>query len=417
MLRRTYSSCVPASRNFFGDESVFLDIEQIEPGADVAEHIERHLQSCKVLLVAVGPVWNEPTAEGVRCLDRENDFVRMELASALKRQDVRVIPLLLDGAEMPRANDLPEELERFARCNAFEIDTRRNFSAVVKALIEVLTRWLSHTPDATLPKTKVSQSSTAHPNPKWAVATGADEHGRWADVCYSGVLQRLRFIEPGQFFMGAGKRDVGRRANEGPSHPVALYTGFWLADTACTQELWYAVMKQRPSFFEDRGDHPIERVSWNDVVHRFLPVLQRQWQAHAALPTEAEWEYACRAGSTVACAWGNDLGEKDANVERGSSESLPSGRGSTCAVKQHRANAFGPYGMHGNVWEWCDDDLRTYESALATDPHGGHGGPRRAVRGGSWNNNAARSRSACRRSLERDFCRPFVGFRFKLMSR
>nr|WP_315240755.1 SUMF1/EgtB/PvdO family nonheme iron enzyme [uncultured Albidiferax sp.] len=258
---------------------------------------------------------------------------------------------------------------------------------------------------------------TALPLPKWAMASGSDEYGRWADLVFSGVRQRFRFIPPGQFFMGASRNEFGRRKIEEPSHPVVMSGGFWLADTVCTQALWYAVTKDRPSQFKDLDENPVECVSWNDIANRFVPQLESKLaRVRLSLPTEAEWEYACRSGSQRVYAWGDVLGADEANVELGDSTVLPIGVGQTTAVKRHRANAFGLYQMHGNVWEWCDDALRTYEAALVSDPHGGYGERLRAVRGGSWNNDAIRARSSCRRAVDQSYCRPFIGFRIKLVS-
>jgi Sulfatase-modifying factor enzyme 1/Calcineurin-like phosphoesterase len=258
---------------------------------------------------------------------------------------------------------------------------------------------------------------TVLPTPKWAVAAGSDEYGRWADLVLSEVRQRFRFIPHGQFFMGTTRHEPGRRKLEEPSHPVVLSGGFWLADTACTQALWYAVTRTRPSRYEGLDENPVECVSWNDIVKTFVPELEsRLRRTRLGLPTEAEWEYACRAGSPRAYAWGDVLSADEANVELGDSKVLPIGAGQPSAVKRYQANAFGLYEMHGNVWEWCDDAPRTYEATLVTDPHGGYEGRLRTVRGGSWNNNALRARSACRRVVDRSYCRPFIGFRIKLVS-
>jgi formylglycine-generating enzyme required for sulfatase activity len=217
--------------------------------------------------------------------------------------------------------------------------------------------------------------------------------------------------------MGSGRHDPGRRRVEEPSHPVILSGSFWLADTACTQALWCAVTKSRPSRFEGLDENPVECVSWDDIVKSFVPELESKLaRTRLGLPSEAEWEYACRAGSQRVYAWGDVLGEDNANVELGNSKILPIGAGRPTAVKRYQANAFGLYEMHGNVWEWCDDAPRTYEAALVTDPHGGYEAPLRAVRGGSWNNDALRARSACRRAVDPSYCRPFIGFRLKLVA-
>lgn len=262
-----------------------------------------------------------------------------------------------------------------------------------------------------------TEGPAALPTPRWADTAGRDAYGHWADLVLSGVRQRFRFIQPGQFFMGASRREPGHRATEEPSHPVVVSAGFWLSDTPCTQALWYATTRTRPSQFEALDEHPVECVSWDDVVKTFMPALADKLpRTRPCLPTEAEWEYACRAGAQHMYAWGDVLRTDEANVEWTDSTSLPIGPGTTTAVKRYRPNAFGLYDMHGNVWEWCDDAPRTYEAELVTDPHGGYEMRQRTVRGGSWNNDALRARSAYRRAVDRSYCRRFIGFRIKLAS-
>lgn len=398
-----------------GPNSVFLDVERIEPGDDFVSQIGEHLEDCKVCLVIIGSNWNAGTASGGRLLDRPSDFVRMEVGAALAKPGVRVVPLLLDGMSMPTEAELPRELKRLTRLSAIELDFRRAFPAAAQDLIDRVSRWLAQpAPNESLRAPGSPEGATVVPMPKWVEQAGSDPSGQWADIVVAGVRQRFRLVEPGQFFMGAGRREAGHRESEEPSHPVVLTDAFWLADTACTQALWHAVLKERPSRFDASPEHPVESVSWNDIVERFLPALEAVLpKAKLGLPTEAEWEYSCRAGSQRAYTWGDVLSASDANFEPGRSEAVPIGPGRTCPVKQYRANAFGLYQMHGNVWEWCDDAPRDYESAMVTNPHGGHDGLLRAVRGGSWNNNAARARSASRRAIDRSYCRPFIGFRVK----
>ena len=150
--------------------------------------------------------------------------------------------------------------------------------------------------------------------PVWAVAWGEDRHGLFAAFAVGppdrAVEQRMRWIPPGTFRMGSPKTERGRWRDEGPQHDVTLSRGYWLGETPVTQALWVAVMGENPSRF--RGEQPedlqrpVERVSWDDC-QGFLDRLNAQVPGLAArLPTEAEWERACRAGTTAA-TWVGEL--------------------------------------------------------------------------------------------------------------
>lgn len=140
------------------------------------------------------------------------------------------------------------------------------------------------------------------------VSLGADlSYGLYAEVTIAGVVQRLRWIAAGEFWMGSPAGEAGRYDDEGPRHRVRISQGFWLADTACTQALWLAVMGSNPSRFSDEAAKPVEQVSWNDVQEFLQRVEKRLPGVRARLPREAEWEYACRAGSETAYAWGDEI--------------------------------------------------------------------------------------------------------------
>lgn len=256
--------------------------------------------------------------------------------------------------------------------------------------------------------------------PPWALAFGDDRFGLWAEFAVGGVRQRMRWIEPGAFWMGAPEDEEGRSVREGPRHEVRISQGFWLADTACTQALWQALMGNNPSRFDSDPQNPVEHVSWRDV-QGFLQALAQALQAPVALPTEAEWEYACRAGSWTPFSWGDSIATDQMNYDgnhpiRGSAAGAYRKR--TVPVKALPANAWGLYQMHGNVWEWCADGLREYPSAqdLAVDPEGPRDGAQFAVRGGSWFDGAWGARSAFRYAYVRASRYGYLGFRFALRS-
>jgi len=204
----------------------------------------------------------------------------------------------------------------------------------------------------------------------------------------------FRWCPPGTFTMGSPVNEQGRNENE-RQHRVTLTRGFWMLETEVTQEMWESVMDDNPS--EIKGDKlPVYRVSRNDclVFVRLLNVLRAAPEGYRfSLPTEAQWEYACRAGTTTAFHFGNTLSREQANIDNNMRPS---------DVKTYRANAWGLYDMHGNVMEWVLDWHGEYPSGAVTDPVGQHarvGHPtdaRGILRGGSMNFGPPRARSAAR---------------------
>jgi len=220
-------------------------------------------------------------------------------------------------------------------------------------------------------------------------------------------------IQPGTFIMGSPEGETGRYPIE-IQHSVTITQAFYLQTTEVTQGQWKAVMGNNPSKFSGCGDGcPVEKVSWEDA-HEFIEKLNQQENANRySLPTEAQWEYAARAGSTSALANG-DLVETlcgfDTNLNSmgwycGNAESK------THPVAQKQANSWGLFDMHGNVWEWCQDWYGSYPNYSVTDPIGPSSGSNRVQRGGSWHVNARGARSALRDSDSPDTRYSTIGFR------
>ena len=261
--------------------------------------------------------------------------------------------------------------------------------------------------------------------PPFAHASGKDGFGRWIDVAvpsgeFSGlVVQRFRWIEPGTFLMGSPDDEAEREDWEGPRHRVTLTRGLWLADTACTQALWRAVMGETPSRF--KGDTlPVETVSWNDALTFLSRLKDKVSGLDPRLPTEAQWEYACRAGTGTPFSFGAQITPDQVNYDgnypyAGGNRGVR--RGMTVPVKSLPPNAWGLYEMHGNVWEWCADGLRRYTAEPQVDPVGELGGgdaALRAVRGGSWYGHAWWVRSAYRLAALPGLADFSLGFRLSL---
>jgi formylglycine-generating enzyme required for sulfatase activity len=259
--------------------------------------------------------------------------------------------------------------------------------------------------------------------PPWAKELARDGHGLYLDVDFAGVMQRFRWIEPGEFWMGSPEDEAERDSDEGPRHRVRLSEGFWLADTACTQALWLAVMGgKNPSQFQEDVRNPVEQVSWDDVSGFLQRVAALVPGVAAELPSEAEWEYACRAGSETPFSFGATISPQQANYN-GNHPYAGGEKGEyrqkTVPIKSFTANKWGLYEMHGNVWEWCADGKRTYDGNDQDDPRGPEGAAPRVVRGGSWLSGARGLRSAYRHGWPRGHRGedlPGRGFRFALRS-
>ena len=235
------------------------------------------------------------------------------------------------------------------------------------------------------------------------------------------LIQSVRWIESGTFLMGSPLDEPERLDREGPRHEVTISRGFWLADTACTQALWQALMGNNPSRFKDNANQPVEQVNWH-AVGEFLQRLQALLPGcQVDLPSEAEWEYACRAGTTTPFCFGPQITPQQVNYD-GDYPYTGGKKGEyrckTVPVKSLPANPWGLYEMHGNVWEWCKDGQRTYDEQAQIDPLGPLTGDElpRSVRGGSWSSYAWGARSACRIADRPGDADNDLGFRFCLRS-
>lgn len=252
--------------------------------------------------------------------------------------------------------------------------------------------------------------------PAWAKNAGRDRYGLFADLVFKGIVQRFRWIPPGQFWMGSPDDEHARADNE-DYHVVKLTKGFWLADTVVTQALWKRVMGENRSHFKGE-ERPVDSVSWEDA-QTFIAKLNSTTKSLAArLPREAEWEYACRAGTLTPFSFGEQITPAQVNYDgnypyRGEEEGQY--RKKTVIVKSLPANSWGLYEMHGNVWEWCEDYWQARLGEVAVrDPIGPGDGSYRVIRGGSWFHDGGDVRSACRYRDSPGYGNHFDGFRLAL---
>ncbi len=251
----------------------------------------------------------------------------------------------------------------------------------------------------------VEHERPADPGPRSeeALPNGArrDAYGAYADVTLLGYAQRFRYCPPGRFLMGSPD-DQRPRSRDEDIHQVTFTRGFWLADSECSQALWASVYGSTPSALQDL-DLPVERVSW-EASQDFLERLDRAVPGlRARLPTESEWEYACRAGGADDGPMNLDEVAWYAHTSDAASHPL----------KELRPNSWGLHDMLGNVAEWCQDSYRPYPKPVIIDPPPGAGGAH-VIRGGSFRDSAGDCRATHRDRARAGYSGDRVGLRIAL---
>jgi len=212
---------------------------------------------------------------------------------------------------------------------------------------------------------------------------------------------KMVLIQPGEFTMGSSDG----YDSEKPPHTVKITKPFYLSVTEVTQGQYERVMGTNPSRFKGDPRRPVENVSWQEAVE-FCRKLSEQEGRTYRLPTEAEWEYACRAGSKTKWSFGDDesaVGDYAWYDDNSGSTTHP--------VGEKKPNAWGLYDMHGNVWEWCSDGYGEYEAGVVSDPTGTESASARVGRGGGWRYSAAGCRSAYRLRYSPSVRSDALGFR------
>lgn len=438
----------------FSREQVFDDITSIVPGADFVDALYQGLDTCAALLVVIGPRWlTAADHHGRRRLDVPGDWVRQEVAESLRHPGVRVFPLLVDDAQMPSEEELPEDLRPLVRRQAFVL-TARHWPSDVERLVEFLRSvpgLAARGPAGAPPQAKVSwklvtavaallvlatavsvyftrtgRAPARLPSPvaetplsKQAVETPVSEPAvetskpaakaatdfkvgetfRDCDRCPEMVV-----IPGGAFAMGSF-REAARGNDEGPQHGVTLARKFAVGKYEVTFDEWDAyewdvcvatgVCPHRPSDNGwGRGRQPVIFVSWNDAQAYIAWLSNKSGQRYRLL-SEAEWEYAARAGASTAYPWGDEPGTNRANLK--DSGSQWSGK-QPAPVGSFEANRFGLHDMIGNVHEWVQD---CYHDAYTGAPLDGRAWEKgncqgRVRRGGSWQYPQVLGRAATR---------------------
>jgi formylglycine-generating enzyme required for sulfatase activity len=348
----------------------WLDEEDLLPGQLWEREIPRALQVSDFILIFLS-----------RTSVAKRGYVQREMKLALDAWQeipegtIHTIPVRLDDC------DVPEAFRRYQWVNLFE---PTGFDRVVRAIrAELATR--TPRPDAPAPQDTAFETSLTN----------------------SIGMEFVR-IRAGPFIMGSPDSDVEADDYEKPAHHVTISQPFYLGKYPVTQAQWHAVMGTNPSRFADHPDRPVEQVSWDDV-HAFIEKLNtREGHARYRLPTEAEWEYACRAGSTTVYCFGDDAGQLGTYAWYNQNA-----EGTTHPGGQLHPNAWGLYDMHGNVWEWVQDWYADdyYRYSPSRDPQGPAAGEDRVLRGGSWRDDSWGVRAAERVPTLPDDRDDDVGFR------
>ena len=357
----------------------WLDEEQILPGQDWDYEIEMALEQSDFVLVFL----SERSVGKIGYVQREFRWA-MYRSEEMPEGYIHTIPVKLDDCAVPR---------RFSRHQWANLHENGAFDRIVRALHYGLDQRGEPIPEP---------NAAPRPSPSVPPHTAQPE----IDTITNDLGMTFVRIPAGVFTMGSPDSDRYAYDNEKPAHQVTISQPFYLGVHPVTQAQWQAVMGSNPSRFEGKPRHPVERVSW-DEAQQFLQRLNERRDGYRyALPSEAQWEYACRAGSAGAYCFGDDESQLGAYAWCSDNAS-----GSTHPVGEKQPNAWGLYDMHGNVWEWCQDWYGDYAADAVTDPSGPATGASRVFRGGGWSSSARGVRSAYRNGFHPGLRDVYLGFR------
>ena len=506
----------------FGAGQVFKDVDNLPVGVDFGQHILTILPRCRVFMAMIGPRWIDAADEtGGRRLDSPEDWVRIEIETALATDGLQVVPVLINGAPMPRADQLPESLRELIRLNAAIVrrdpDFHKDMDKLINALREGLATghrveveqaapqsltgsaaaWKEHvegslhltdyedfithfpgTPEVMLASkcrrqlaewaqlnrsdpdaltaflksgpfkalaqkvveakdaaVKAQQEAfekalaerrareEAERKQEEAIAARRKPGTIWRDS-KQGLVQTLFpemvTLPPGRFLMGAAKNEHGASKVEYPQHEVVIDYAFAMGRYTVTFAEWDAALAAGAELITPKDEgwgrdrRPVIKVNWKDA-QAYITWLNGQLGLTGRLdayrlPSEAEWEYACRAGSTTPFSFGDTITKDQAQFSEGNSGSAKQ----TVPVGSFPANAFGLHDMHGNVWEWCADAWNDSYTGAPSSGEAWLTGKNTSiciVRGGSWYDYPNTLRSASRLAYNDPSKVSYVGFR------
>jgi formylglycine-generating enzyme required for sulfatase activity len=232
----------------------------------------------------------------------------------------------------------------------------------------------------------------------------------------NGVTLEMALVPSGSFLMGSPSNELESYSDESPQHEVKITEEFYLGKYLVTQEQWEAIMGENPSYFKKGKKYPVDSVSWNDC-QEFIKKLNAQTGKKYRLPSEAEWEYACRAGTKTPFYYGETISTEQANYDGNyvyGGGKKGKYRKETTEVGSFPGNGFGLYDMHGNLWEWCEDDWEAnYKTARTQEPYKCTSNGK-VLRGGSWVSLPWFCRSANRLRYDADYSDNGRGFRLSM---
>jgi formylglycine-generating enzyme required for sulfatase activity len=396
-----------------------MDVDTIPLGADFVKVLDEEIATCSVLLAIISPGWVDDRDEnGDRRLEKPNDFVRIEISTALKR-DIPVIPILLEGARVPMADQLPDDLKELALRQGLEV-RHASFASDMDRLISRL-KSVPAPPQGspTEPPPVDRYRAEGRIRVDATIIHGAPDgwflpgNGKieWFQDYENGP--DMVVVPSGSFVMGSPENEQGGDS-ESPQHLVTISLPFGVSRHAVKRGEFAAFVKNTgyethvealwrdPGFPQD-DSHPVVCVNWEDAK-AFAAWLSDQSGQDYRLLTEAEWEYAARGGTTTPFWWGSNVTQAEANyncsyVYGGGVKGRY--REQTVAVGNFSANPWGLYQVHGNVFEWCEDVWHDDYDGAPSDGSAwleGNHSHSRVVRGGSWLSFPQDIRSAFRAS-------------------
>jgi len=384
----------------FPRNNVFMDIDGNIPfGFPWADWLDSQVAACDLMLVLIGRTW--VTEFKARSDAGDRDSVLVEIESALKRK-IPVVPVFLGDAPTPKAADLPATLRPLLALQAARLQ-RTSFDSDADVLVKGVARSIALARGEPAPpadardyqaegRIKVD-AKFIHGAPERWFKPGAGKAEWFKDL---DVGPEMVVVPAGSFTMGSNDYD-----GEKPPHKVTIEALFAVDRFAVTFDEWDAAGLSQPSDQGwGRGRRPVINVSWEDAQAYAKWLSGKTGKAYRLL-SEAEWEYCCRAGTTTAFWWGNSISTQQANYD--GNHTFGGGakgeyRRQTVPVDSFEANPWGLYQVHGNVWEWCEDNWHPDHKGAPVDGSVWPGGDAslRVVRGGSWSNYPRVCRSANR---------------------
>jgi len=417
----------------FGRDLLFMDVDAIPLGMNFIKVLSEEVSKCDVLLAIIGPGWLEAHDEdGQRRLDNPNDFVRIEIATALKR-DIPVIPILLEGTRVPKAHQLPDDLKELAVRNGLDV-RHASFHADMDKLI----RGLKPPSEPRSPTEKEPSkedryraegrikvdAKIVHGSPDGWFKPGMGKAEWFKDHEHG---PEMVVVPAGRFLMGSPlseARPYKLDGREEPLHNVTIAKAFSVGRYAVTFDEWDACVAAGgcKGYKPDdqrwgRGRCPVINVSWNDA-QAYVMWLSKETGTSYRLLSEAEREYVTRAGTATPFWWGSSISATQANYvvdEVYGSGEIGEDRDGTVPVDSFEPNPFGLYQVHGNVCEWCEDCWHDSYRGAPIDGSPWNAGctnvGQRVVRGGSWFHGPQDLRSTHREGFVASGRIHYVGFR------